>query len=187
MGEWWNHRGKRSKVLIVVVGLFVVLAIMGGCNTASPAVDAAKFDDAWRAYKAIDGATMVGVTLLQLQPLVQDFATELSLLSDQKLSLAEQEVQKKLVAVLQAYADSVDMWALQIRHSSSGTRFKDTYPLYFEDKPLLVRSDAIVETYGLTTEAGELSSTVVPANSLRVIWKWAGEKAAEVQVLRTAE
>jgi hypothetical protein len=75
-----------------------------------------KFDPTYRAGKAVETATEIGVNYQTLGDRVLIFATELSIAQDQDLSDGEKDVADKFVAALAAYKDSLQIWNWRIQH-----------------------------------------------------------------------
>ena len=149
------------KMLIILIGVLFV-----GC---SPKVDQKKFENLYRAAKAVDGAIAVGVNYQKFGGLLQDLSTELSIANDKAKSDTEKELLKRYSEVLTTYQDSANVWKGKIE----GARY-DWIPsgqVYLENE-----LRPIVTKYSLPTESHVIQTTghnfeTISENAIQVIWR----------------
>jgi hypothetical protein len=199
-------RNRRMALGASLVGIVVALGVLASCGsqpeadattttsqiavttTTAPAVDKAKFQDAWRAYKKIEAAQTVGVSYSEFAPLVQDYVTELSLIPQDGLSTQESAVLIALYDIAQAYLDSYSLWERKIDQTDYESTKMDGALVsciiaiggghYY-----VPEADRIISAYGLRTGTKEVSiagkpylMTLVPKDSFRDVWTWASAK-----------
>jgi len=139
-----------------------VLAFVAGC---SGKVDQQKFDPLYRAGKAIESATSLGVNILKYRELVQDLATEVSIGNDRASSGREKKMVALFGEALAAYKDAETVW---------GTKLKATRSqLTVSEYPELGR---IVSDYPINGLGVGPSFEFWPDPAIQVIWQRAGAK-----------
>ena len=140
-------------------------------ETETLKVDKAKFTAVWRVLMKIEGATSVGVGYDDMRNLVQDFATEISLLP-QDMTDDERLAALGLQNIAQAYNDSLSLWKAQIDFGKS-----DSYKGGLI--PYVTAETNWVSKYGLAFVDGD--KTKLTADSIERVWPWAHEKTDELR------
>jgi hypothetical protein len=154
----------------LVATLICLLAVScaGGVNKE-------RFDDVYRAGKAIEGSLSVGVTMLKFAELVQEFATEVSIASDKAESRAEKEMVGHYAEALSACQDSLTIW---------NTKIKKRGNLDVSVNPELRR---IVDAYPIQGKGGKEYFNFDPDAAIQVIWSQAGGRLAAANRLYNGE
>ena len=183
---------KNRSILLVALVLLVGIAVgwlartvwdKGFIIIGHPKIDPVKFESVYRAAKAIQGSTEVGVPYQKFGELLQNFSTELSIANDKATS----EEEKKLLEIyydgLAMYKDSHSLWKVKIRASSNRVDGKIEVPSYL--KP-------VTEKYNIPIEHKEiklsflnktLSVDLLPADSIQRVWLKAGEQLEKANSL----
>jgi hypothetical protein len=104
--------GRRAVKRLVSVLVSVLFCV--GCG-GSAKIDQMKFDGVYRAGKAMEGATGVGVNLLKYRELVQAFASEVSIANDRAQTGSEREMVAQYAKALKAYKDAGDLWTRKLQ------------------------------------------------------------------------
>jgi len=99
-------------------------------------IDKRKFDEIYRAAKAVHAAIAVGVSYIKFTELLQEFATELSILRDKTVIVEEVALAGLFEKALSAYHDSRVLWGHKIRASDD---------LWENEIPFFDRNDDVGE------------------------------------------
>ena len=135
-----------------------------------------KFENVYRAAKAVEGALGVGVNLPKFTELVQTFSTEVSIAADTASNSTEKTMVGLYREALAAYQDSLTVWQKKIGgHQES---------LGIANDPELRR---IVETYPIGGRGRGESFTFEPDDAIRNIWTYARGKADAANSLFNGE
>ena len=108
--------------------VITVIALVFGATACSrtPTVQV-KFEPLYRAAKAIQASTAVGLSYQQLGELLLTLGTEVSIAADKAEAPEEKALVAAYVSVLEAYKDSHSVWNATIQSNSRVTR--DLEPL----------------------------------------------------------
>ena len=126
-----------------------------------------------RAAKSIEGSTTVGITYQTFTGLLQNLATEVSIVRDTVNTIEEKGLLEIYIGVLQAYHDSLRLWMSRIQNS------RNTYLYNLPPGWILLYSDPehsrIIREYKLTTKSvsvreGSIKFAAVPEESIQMIW-----------------
>lgn len=155
------------KIPITMLGL----ALLAGC---SPKIDQKKYENLYRAAKAIEGAIAVGITYPKFGELLQNLSTEISIANDKAKSDTEKELLKSYFEVLTTFQESSTVWKYKIE----GSRY-DWIPkgqIFVEDE-----LRPIIEKYSFPMELHEIkitrnSFTTISENSIKIIWEKAHDQ-----------
>lgn len=158
--------------------LLIIVFVVSGC---SPKIDQKKYENLYRAAKAIQTATLVGVNYMKFGELLQNLSTEFSIADD----MAKEDIEKKMISeysnALMIYVESYVVWQKKIECIKY-----DWIPsghIHIDD-----RIRYIVEKYSLSTEfhvdrVSKLKIYTITDDSLTIIWGEAGkhlEKASKI-------
>jgi hypothetical protein len=127
-------------------------------------VDQEKFDPLYRAGKAIEGATSVGVNLIRYRELLGTLAAEVSVGQDKAGSHAERDMVKAYAEALAAYKDAEIVWTQKIEQ---------------RQRPLPASSpelERIVGSYAIQGQREEKVFLFDPEDGMQTIWRDAGVK-----------
>ncbi len=141
-------------------------------------VRAAEFERVYRAAKAVEEATSVGVSYPRFQELLQNFATEQGIINDKASSGAERELAGAFAATLAAFKDSATIW----RHMIEDSRYSfldGQISVGVTDKKGKITNAPdlaqIVETYHLQVSTRNRFKTISPS-SLQIVWLEASQR-----------
>lgn len=184
----------------LVVPLLWLVGCSGSGSSAKPAVAAAVvtvaaaapvavstpiFEPVYRAAKALQGATVSGVTYIKFGELMQGLATEIGIAGDHKLNAVDKELLELYRAAFADYQASARIWKLKL--GSSQEMWKGEIPVSFQEHPndSLV---AVANSYGLpvenrTVQYGQGRYKTIPGNSVQVIWQHADVTLAKATTL----
>jgi hypothetical protein len=157
-------------MLMVLMGFFLFV----GC---SPKVDQKKYENLYRAAKAVEDATEVGVNYQKFGELLQVLSTELSIASDKPKSDTEKKLVLSYLEVLRTYQDSAIVWTQKI---------EDARHYYVPPGQVYVNGDmvALVSKYSLPTEKHVMPHSrdhfeTISGDAILVIWVRATEQLAK--------
>jgi hypothetical protein len=158
--------------------------VTAGSAASGPATslpDAAKFEAAYRAEKAMEGALSIGVAYKDFDRLLQAFASELLITKDRVTTPPEQTLFEGYTEVLTTYQDSRLLWKEQVDQA-----LKYGWANAPERNPeglIVVEGDVIriVQRYSLPTRQ-EPTATVIPSTSIQFLWAKAATQLAAVSV-----
>jgi hypothetical protein len=156
----------KAKVII----FFIFLIFCLNCSK----VDRIKFEDLYRAGKAFDGATTVGVNYERFGELLQNLATEISIAAEKAKSQNEKEMLKQYAIVLAMYRDSHLVWKYQIKTK----RYKGIPPEAIIVKPEM---EYVIKRYSLNAEkwvlqrrgwtvVEDIDMVIISGDSIQKIW-----------------
>ncbi len=154
------------KILIALIGFTFVL----GC---APKIDQKKYEDLNRAAKAIQGATVVGVSYQKFGELLQNLSTEISIANDKTKSDIEKELLKAYIDVLTMYHESATIWKHNIKSAKYDWIPSGQIPIERELQP-------IISKYSLLTDLqiDPISGSniyTISENAIQLIWGKANE------------
>ena len=154
-----------------ILTVSIVFLLLFSC---SPKVDKQKFDNLYRAAKAIEGAVSVGVSYKKYSELLQNLATEISLGSDKAKTDIEKELLKSFLEVLTTHKECAFVWGKKIEFVGHGWP-KVQIPISLV-RPLITK-------YDLSTEKIYLGEVVSTDKAMQRIWAKAHqdlEKASKI-------
>lgn len=118
-----------------IIILLVLVGLISGCS-----VNKGKFDNLYRSAKAIEGATAVGVSSDKFGELLQNFATEITILNDKVTGRQEVALLEIYKTAFGIYQDSVHIW--DYTEGRSGTVYGDELLLLEKYKVPVVKFKA---------------------------------------------
>lgn len=165
--------------------LFVLVACIFACDN----VDKAKFDQAYRAAKAIEGAASVNVTFNQFRELLQSYSTEVTILKDKinTKNEKEQRIFKLHQNALQAYSDSMTLWQEKIETSFVVVTCEEDQCKRYRNYGITIlestdedEAEVSAKKLGITVRTPEpLYIVKDPDVAIQQAWTYAEEKVSE--------
>ena len=151
------------KRISLVLGAVLCLA---ACRQPT---DRVASESLYRAFKRMSGATMMGVSKMSYDAVLQDAATELLVLSDLAPSTGDSAVVRHYMGALEKYKDAGSLWATQI---------EDVRYDWIPKGRIYITNPAIVSRYKLPTEthpspSGGKPFETVSSESIQAIWSLA--------------
>jgi hypothetical protein len=135
------------------------VSLEGSQTKESSTLDRKRFEQLYRAGKAIQGATGVGVNLSRFAELTQALATEILMAKDSATSDAEVRIVALYASALVRYQDSLTLW--QAKVSSA--------PHYVSSNDPTVAP--LIAKYGLPVGGPNLNPDVLHTDqSLQLLW-----------------
>ena len=182
-------------LLVILVSLDIRLRFKQNANkskqqatmTTLPAInekiDEKKFDNLYRAGKAIISATEVGVNYNKFLELVKNFASEISILRDKRLAESEQRILSFYEDALKCYEDSLILWRAIIEH-----HVDDLWHTTGEDENYLRSLKPMLSKYGIEvkekfSDLGSRNQPVLPENSFQTIWSEASKRIESANIV----
>ena len=133
-----------------LLSTIVVFSLAVGANAS----EQLKFEPLYRAGKAIEGATAVGVGFVKFSELTQAFTTELLVAKDRAATDKERQIVALYATAAQAFVDSLTIWRANIQTAGAAEVLLNVQPLF--------------ERYRLTDRVGNEAA-------LQIIWSVAGK------------
>ena len=152
-------------------------------NTESPEnterIDKNIFENLYRSAKAVEGAISVGVNYQKFGELLQNFATEISIMSDRVKTPNEQEVLKYYYDTLVIYEDSFKIWGWRFYMA----QYPDSYGGLPSDE-IVCNEGSMAEKYNLPTQSHPFYSggkkyayKTISEDSIQLLWTLACKEA----------
>lgn len=150
-----------------------VVALLVGCAAGGRTPVAL---ETYRAFKAISGATAVGVSKVRYDELLQNAATEILILSDLASSAADSAILQHYSQALDNYKDAATLWAEQISTSQDEWMPEGRIFLTGAISPLVAKYQ--LETASHTVPRTNSQFQTVPSSSIQTVWLQAGREQA---------
>ena len=148
-----------------------LLVAVTACTPKGPTPQQ-RFEGLYRACRALQGGTSVGVSYAAFSELLQHLATEILIASDHASSEDEKAMIKAYADVATTYKDSAILWKNQIESS----KYEWTKGQILQEAELV----PIVAKYKLPTAQQPVYGKrwpVLPADSMQRVWLIADEEA----------
>lgn len=155
---------------VKVILFFICLIFCANCSK----VDRKKFENLYRAGKAIDGATSVGVSYKKFGELLQNLATEIYVASDKAKSGNAKKMIESYSGILQMYKDSHLIWKYQIETPSSCGLPSDQILVkpemkYVIERYSLKRNKYVQKIRGWTI-VKDIDYITISEDSIKMVW-----------------
>lgn len=175
-----SHKVKISPTLNIVILILSVSFLIASATIPKNAVAATKatkieqkkYENLYRATKAIDGATAVGVNYQKFCELLQNLSTEISIANDIAQSSTEKKLIKSYSEVLTIFQESAELWKYKIKVSQYEWMPRGQIYVDPEIYP-------IVEKYSFPMESHQTyggSFSTIPEKSIQILWNKAQEQ-----------
>lgn len=177
--------------LLLAACLFVQAGPNPNLATTSPqdvdtrtGVNPATFEAIYREAKAVEAATVTGVNYAKYRALIQSFAKEAAILSDQPLSRDERAVLVLFKAALNAHMDSATIWRRKLAMPYDQDNIFQGGIFYSGDGTTDPSLEPLVKRYQIQIRDIRLPSTkgvfkIIPADSVKIPWMAAGKALSE--------
>jgi hypothetical protein len=162
----------RARRYIAVIALGALFSFLAGCYQSQ-----SKFENLYRATKAIKGAIAVGVSLNRLSELLQNASTEVLIAQDVAKSENERKLADAYRDTLLIYAESTTIWKKQIEDARYDWIPKGEVYVTSEVAPIVAKY-ALPTSSRKTPYVNREFQTIEGEKSLQALWIKAGEKAA---------
>jgi hypothetical protein len=133
-----------------------------------PTANKEKFQSLHRAAKSVEGAASIGLSQKEFRGLLQQMATEISIVKDQNLNEKESKLCNMFSNALNFYQDSLVLWQHQ---QEDGTY----------DGSIMIRGEVkgIAQKYGFhgSSPTGELF--FISKDSIQILWVKAHEQISD--------
>ncbi len=164
---------RRSLISLLI---FLLAAVACSKPQKKAAIDQAKFEPLYRAAKAVQGSTSVGVNYLKFSELLQTFATELSIAKDKAQTANEKKLVEMYAGVLTDYSDSLSIWTAKNVAVSAKQIFGDLIPANAILDAAARQGLPVTDEEKTSLYTGPFKWKSIPANSIEIVWKSAGVK-----------
>jgi hypothetical protein len=171
---------RQAALVSVIAGTSLAL----GCQ-AKP-TGRARHERLYRSVRAIEAATNLGTSLVRLGELVHLAAAEALISGDMAQTPDEKAMVKMYADAVDAYNDSLKLWAVQIEYSSHDA-FKGYIPIQ-PGSPV----ETVAKTYKLDiavrrTPTGYTYPGVPEEGAVQAVWKAAAQRAEAARQVYLAE
>ena len=168
-----SHR-KPQQILAVWLGIAIHMAASGCSSDTKP--DFRKFEGVYRAAKAVEGATNIGVAPQRLQELLQNLSAEVLIAAEFATTKEESLMVREYDEALTAYKDSGVLWKNQLDNGRWAILYRGQIVYSADTAPIAIK-------YGLATrqdrsEGGSYKFTSIEEDAIQRVWMVAGSHVA---------
>jgi len=170
---------KRSPGGKMIIALLTVMMLSGFGCLSEPAIDKGKFSESLRIARSLQTSLTSGDPCEVPAELLQKLASETEALKEKPATSSEKNVIRALSGLVGTYDDGVLLCKTRTRFSHFPFVPKGRIYVFQELDPLVQKYDLSTESHVYGPTGASWRS--IPWDSIKVIWKTAGEQLKNIE------